>query len=676
MALAALSIDLTAKVAQFETDLRKAATASEKVSADMRAAFGTVSAAIGGITGALSVGFVTQLVTASIDAVDALNDVSDATGASVENISALQDAAARTGTEFAAVETVLLKLNGVLSDATPGSKQAAILSSIGLSAEELRKLDPAEAVLEVSKALSGYADDGDKARLVQELFGKSAKDVAAFMKDLAEQGKLVASVTTEQTQEAEKFNKALAVLKSNAADVTRTISIDLITSLNDLAKAFKDGEEAGKGFFEIVNSRYWENVSKVYGNAGDSADGYRKRLTEIDQQLSGGESRLLVRNALLREQAELQAKLAATPVTAATDQTGAEDARLGRSKPKVGGLPKDTKEPKATTSRGLSEAQRAEKELQDYVLKIQRQTATEAGNLVQAGIEANERWVADIQRAAQAATDARAAAAVQDLSAMAQSNEALALQVQEIGLTTEQLSALKLARMDETIAQKEATLATAAANGLSYEEISALEQKIELLKKQRELTASGQIAQAAADTRTEQEAASKEFASTLRNDVKGALGAALRDTEGEPLKALGDAVFNVIFSRSATALADSLAGSALSLAGFPTASAGGFDKLFAVLPSFDGGGITGGGARAGGIDGKGGFLSILHPNETVLDHTKGQRASQQEQPITVIQNFTVGDVATVSMVRQAVAGSERRIAGAMGRSMSYGGALG
>lgn len=676
MALAALSIDLTAKVAQFETDLRKAATASEKVSADMRAAFGTVSAAIGGITGALSVGFVTQLVTASIDAVDALNDVSDATGASVENISALQDVAARTGTEFAAVETALLKLNSVLSDATPGSKQAAILSSIGLSADELRKLDPAEAVLEVSKALAGYADDGDKARLVQELFGKSAKDVAAFMKDLAEQGKLVASVTTEQTQEAEKFNKALAVLKSNAADVTRTISIDLITSLNDLAKAFKDGEEAGKGFFEIVNSRYWENVSKVYGNAGDSADGYRKRLTEIDQQLSGGESRLLVRNALLREQAELQAKLAATPVTAATDQTGAEDARLGRSKPKVGGLPKDTKEPKATTSRGLSEAQRAEKELREYVLKIQRQTATEAGNLVQAGIEANERWVADIQRSAQAATDARTAAAVQDLSAMAQSNEALALQVQEIGLTTEQLGALKLARMDEAIATREATLATAAANGLSYEEISALEQKIELLKKQRELTASGQIAQAAADTRTEQEAASKEFASTLRNDVKGALGAALRDTEGEPLKALGDAVFNVIFSRSATALADSLAGSALSIAGFPTASAGGFDNLFAVLPSFDGGGITGGGARAGGIDGKGGFLSILHPNETVLDHTKGQRTGQQAQPVTVIQNFTVGDVATVSMVRQAVAGSERRIAGAMGRSMSYGGALG
>jgi len=42
------------------------------------------------------------------------------------------------------------------------------------------------------------------------------------------------------------------------------------------------------------------------------------------------------------------------------------------------------------------------------------------------------------------------------------------------------------------------------------------------------------------------------------------------------------------------------------------------------IPSGDGGGYTGMGARAGGIDGKGGFPAILHPNETVIDHTKGQ----------------------------------------------------
>jgi hypothetical protein len=38
---------------------------------------------------------------------------------------------------------------------------------------------------------------------------------------------------------------------------------------------------------------------------------------------------------------------------------------------------------------------------------------------------------------------------------------------------------------------------------------------------------------------------------------------------------------------------------------------------------FEGGGFTGMGSRSGGVDGKGGFNAILHPNETVIDHTKG-----------------------------------------------------
>lgn len=44
-----------------------------------------------------------------------------------------------------------------------------------------------------------------------------------------------------------------------------------------------------------------------------------------------------------------------------------------------------------------------------------------------------------------------------------------------------------------------------------------------------------------------------------------------------------------------------------------------------LTPSFAGGGFTGYGSRSGGIDGHGGFPAILHPNETVIDHTRGQQ---------------------------------------------------
>jgi len=40
--------------------------------------------------------------------------------------------------------------------------------------------------------------------------------------------------------------------------------------------------------------------------------------------------------------------------------------------------------------------------------------------------------------------------------------------------------------------------------------------------------------------------------------------------------------------------------------------------------NFEGGGYTGSGARVGGLDGRGGFMAMVHPNETIVDHTKGQ----------------------------------------------------
>ena len=61
--------------------------------------------------------------------------------------------------------------------------------------------------------------------------------------------------------------------------------------------------------------------------------------------------------------------------------------------------------------------------------------------------------------------------------------------------------------------------------------------------------------------------------------------------------------------------------------------------------SFNGGGFTGMGSRSGGVDGKGGFPAILHPNETVVDHTKGQSSGGVVVNQTI--NVTTGVQQTV-----------------------------
>ena len=70
--------------------------------------------------------------------------------------------------------------------------------------------------------------------------------------------------------------------------------------------------------------------------------------------------------------------------------------------------------------------------------------------------------------------------------------------------------------------------------------------------------------------------------------------------------------------------------------------------------SFDGGGFTGNGSRSGGVDGKGGFPAILHPRETIVDHTKGQAGG-----ITIVNNIDA---------KGADAGVEMKIRNAMQQS--------
>ena len=63
--------------------------------------------------------------------------------------------------------------------------------------------------------------------------------------------------------------------------------------------------------------------------------------------------------------------------------------------------------------------------------------------------------------------------------------------------------------------------------------------------------------------------------------------------------------------------------------GFVSTAFGGADTVMGRIfktagDNYEGGGYTGSGARVGGLDGRGGFMAMVHPNETIIDHTKGQ----------------------------------------------------
>ncbi len=243
MALATLSIDLDARLAKFEQGMDRAGRLLEKLSAGATTAGGRIGEIFAGNFLADAAGQALQrLVTffpQVAEGVLAIKDLAEATGSSVESISALDDIARRSGDSLQAVEGVLIKFNAALKEADGKNGVSQALQAIGLNAKELRDLDPAEALQRTAQALNGFADDGNRARLTQELFGKGVKEAATFLRDLAEAGQLNATVTSAQAEEIDKLSKNIAGLRTNMEQAGRSIAGVVVPAINELFDAVR-----------------------------------------------------------------------------------------------------------------------------------------------------------------------------------------------------------------------------------------------------------------------------------------------------------------------------------------------------------------------------------------------------------------------------------------------------
>lgn len=285
--LGQLTIDVVAKIGGFEKGMdeaeRKAARTAAQIerdqkkrAAEVRKAWENAGTFIGGAFVTAAAGFAV-LTRSAINSLDALNDVADATGATIENISALEDVALRTGTNLENVNSILIKFNSVLKEAEPDKGAGAVLKALNLDIERLKQLDPAEALRQTAVALSQYANDGNKARAFQELFGKSVKDAAPFLNDLAEQAELAGTATAQAAKEAEIFNKQLFEFNANLQAVIRSFAGDFITAINRAAKAYRES-----GLFSGVSTLF----------SGDEKFKLDKRLVELTNQLLNAENEL------------------------------------------------------------------------------------------------------------------------------------------------------------------------------------------------------------------------------------------------------------------------------------------------------------------------------------------------------------------------------------------------
>lgn len=270
----------------------KVGASADKLGFNLNTLKGGAIGALGALAVPVSAGAIVTMANESRQAIDDLGDLAETIGSTVEKISAIDGLNREVGGSFDVLSTALVKFNGILKDADPDKGAGAVLKALNLDIEELKRLDPVDAMQRVAVALSQWADDGNRARAVQELFGKSVKDIAPLMRDLAEAGQLNARVTTEQREEVDRFNKELFKLQAAAGDVSRTLTSEVVTALNKVIDRFKEGQKEGKGFWQVAWEGYKQDVGGIMGGGQQGSRSASGSIIDLTNESPAESARL------------------------------------------------------------------------------------------------------------------------------------------------------------------------------------------------------------------------------------------------------------------------------------------------------------------------------------------------------------------------------------------------
>ena len=678
MAIAKLSIDLEARLAKYETDMKRVVSLSEQTAGRIESAFGGVALMFTGLAGALSVGALKGAFDKYVEGAAALDDFGEIVGSTTEKVSGLSAVAKISGTDLGLLQGGMVKLAKSMTEVSDKTSNAgAAFAALGIDPEELKLLDTSDAFKQLADRLNEYEDGATKTALATALLGKSGAQLLPYMKDLAETGNLVAKVTTEQGAAAEEYEKNLKRLAAAQGAVAKIISAEVLPVANEFVKTLVDMitktdgvTDATKGMAKDGSITEWaKSAARAAAFVIDSFDGVQRVVKGVGITIAaiaaqaaflakgnlagyksvGAEWRKDLEDIASKPQFSdgLEARLSAMSAGGATTAPGKNKLRFAgggaeakaRRGGKAGGAGKES---------AGSFTDYDEQVLQRIAGAIEKTDVVKAAELV--------KQLETLDKLAAAGLDPAIVKAVRD-----DLTGASKIAADELARLNSMLAATDSSKLE--IARKDMLLLTDALTSGRIAEA----QYLEAVTARLDGTA-GKSKEAASEV--------NEFARQAAQNIQSTLADFLFDPFAEGadkmLQKFGQTIQRMAADAAAAQIAKALfgdmgsgkSGGDTGLVGAGMAALGKVN--WAALFSFDGGGSTGSGSRSGGVDGKGGFPAILHPNETVVDHTKGQRMGGNN--ITIHVNSPSGDSAEI---RRSAAAGARSALGYMGGARRY-----
>lgn len=176
MAIAKLSIDLEARLAKYETDMKRVVSLSEQTAGRIESAFGGVALMFTGLAGALSVGALKGAFDKYVEGAAALDDFGEIVGSTTEKVSGLSAVAKISGTDLGLLQGGMVKLAKSMTEVSDKTSNAgAAFAALGIDPEELKLLDTSDAFKQLADRLNEYEDGATKTALATALLGKSGR---------------------------------------------------------------------------------------------------------------------------------------------------------------------------------------------------------------------------------------------------------------------------------------------------------------------------------------------------------------------------------------------------------------------------------------------------------------------------------------------------------------------
>jgi hypothetical protein len=284
MALAQLSIDLIAKTATFEKDLKRAA--------DLGSTFATVTVAgftaIASGATAAAVGF-DRLVKSAGN----FQDLAEQVGASAEGLASLSVSASVGGTSMDEVSGFAIRLTKNLTGVDDeSSKAGAALKALGLDIGELKDADPADQLERIAKALDGF-QDGTGKTAVMEALAKGGAKLLPFLKELSAEGGRQIILTQQMIEQADAYSDAQARSRAKLGLYAQALATEAIPALTAFQNALTDTAKEMMGVRDgattlKANDGVREFAKGAVGALGfvvDAADGVYRVVSIIGKSI-------------------------------------------------------------------------------------------------------------------------------------------------------------------------------------------------------------------------------------------------------------------------------------------------------------------------------------------------------------------------------------------------------